>query len=56
MQTWDIAEEACKKQLALTSGNEEEGMKRLGTRTFTQMVLAVEAVLEKFTEKEEFER
>ena len=56
METWDVAEEACKKQLVISDGNEKAGMERLGTSRFRRMVLAVESVLEKHTEKDEWDR
>ena len=56
IEVYEIAEEACKKTLVKFHGTLEAGMARIGTRTFTRMVLDVEAALEKHLRKEEFER
>lgn len=43
----ELAEVACKAQLVRSDGSVENGLKRIGTRSFEKWVDAVEIVLER---------
>lgn len=49
---YGIAADCCKKYLAATDGTAEDGIHRIGTERFEQMVTDVEAALERYDPKE----
>lgn len=51
--TWEIAEEYCKRQLEIMDGSAEAGIKRLGTERFERFVDQVEKVAFRFKPKGE---